>query len=235
MLKKMNIDVGEIGQYGAAIKLFSLGLIVNEVFFKQYYPKIISLYKSKMNGDLVRYVSSIQKMNVHTALGLCVFILLFSENISLLMFGKEFSKTPIYLNFLIIVVFFRFLLSTDSALLSSSNYNRFKVYLSLICSVANIALNLFLIPYYGVIGAIISTLFTEFLLAVLMKIFCSRLVLQIPIDYTVVFSILLVVLLAFTKMNVELNLILKITIALIVVLLLFIKRRTIYEPFFIKQ
>lgn len=233
MLEYFKISETLIGQYSAAVKLFALGLVVNEVFFKQYYPLIVKLVDGGNKQKLLDYSNKIQLMNTWTGLAICVPIILFADLISNVSFGSDFSLTPLYLKLTCVVVFFRFVLARDSAILSSTNSNKYKVIASLLCSVVNITINFFLIPMHGVNGAIIATIITEFLLSILFMLIRHFLVLKIPINYNFLVGSILILMTVITSVLYELNSSIKTLIIIIAFTMIYFRRKIIFQSFYI--
>lgn len=170
MLKHMNISYSDIGLYSAAVKIYMVAIVFAEILFKQYYP-LITKYVQKGDVSLLKsLILKIQNTNIYFGIYFALFTMLFSPELINLTFGHEFHESSNMLTILALIIIFRFSMYTYTALLSSSNLNYMKIFTSLSCAIANIILNLILIPKYGVYGALIATVITEFILVLFFKI-----------------------------------------------------------------
>lgn len=169
MLKILGISYADIGLYSAAIKIYMLAIIFADVLFKQYYPIISKLVYRNDKRGLKKIVHKIQKTNIFFSAYFAALMMMFSNEIMSIAFGKEFIEASKMLTILSLVIVFRFSMYTYTALLSSSNLNYIKIFTSLTCVIVNITLNFMLIPKFGIYGSIIATVVTEFLLVILYK------------------------------------------------------------------
>jgi O-antigen/teichoic acid export membrane protein len=231
MLGYFKIDDNLIGQYSAAVKLFGLGLVVNEIFFKQYYPVFAKLVNQRSKLELITYSNKIHLMNIWSAVAICIPIILFSDTICDIAFGSSFNMTSTYLRSICFVIYLRFILSRDSAILSSTDFNKNKVLISLTCSIVNISINFFLIPLYGIKGAIISTLFTEFLLTILMMIMRHILIVKINFNYNILFGGVIIIITTFASLVFDINILTKSIITIFLISIIYFKRRSIFQSF----
>jgi len=87
-------------------------------------------------------------------------ITLLSKQITILLFGKEFLPSVPALAILIWSEVFVFYGIVHQNLLISTNQQKIDLRFTFIAAVANIILNLILIPVYGIVGASIATLFS---------------------------------------------------------------------------
>ncbi len=176
MLNKMGISFDEIGLYAAAVKIYMIALILADVLFKQYYPKVAKYIKENDKTGLKQFILKIQNMNLYFSIYFAIGVMLFADELIYLAFGENFAASSKMLLLLSTIIIFKFSMYTYTAILSSSNLNYIKIYTSIACVVTNVGLNLVLIPMYGVYGAIIATIVTEILLVVLYKISSTRIV-----------------------------------------------------------
>jgi len=176
MLKKMGISFKEIGIYNAAVKIYFTVIVFADVLFKQYYPKVAKLIKEGKKGSLRDLIMKIQSVNVYLSVVISLMTMLFSNEIIWLVFGGDFNKSSKILVLLSILIIFRFSMYTYTAILSSSDLNYIKLFTSLTCVFINVGLNFFLIPRYGVYGALSATVVTEFFLVTLYKLSSLKIV-----------------------------------------------------------
>jgi len=169
MLKQMGTSFEEIGLYSAAVKIYMTVIIFADVLFKQYYPQVATYVHQNDKNALKKLILKVQKTNLYFSIYFSIFTMLFANEIIAVAFGNEFIESSKMLTILSLIIIVRFSMYTYTAILSSSNLNYIKLYTSLSCVIVNIVLNYFLIPIYGVYGAIVATVVTEVLLVVLYK------------------------------------------------------------------
>ena len=176
MLKQMGIPFEDIGLYSAAVKIYMTVIIFADVLFKQYYPLVAKYVQNDDKASLKSLILKVQKTNLYFSIYFAILTMLFANEIISLAFGEKFLESSEMLTILSLIIIVRFSMYTYTAILSSSNLNYIKLYTSLTCVVVNIGLNYLLIPKYGVYGALIATIFTEFTLVVLFKISSFKIV-----------------------------------------------------------
>ena len=176
MLKQMGISFANIGLYSAAVKIYMTVIIFADVLFKQYYPIVSKFVHNNNETSLKDLILKVQNTNLFFSIYFAILTMLFANEIIHFAFGDEFIESSKMLVLLSSIILFRFSMYTYTAILSSSNLNYIKLYTSLTCVVVNIGLNYLLIPKYGVYGALIATIFTEFTLVVLFKISSFKIV-----------------------------------------------------------
>ena len=170
MLKQMGVSFEEIGLYSAAVKIYMTVIIFADVLFKQYYPQVAKFIQNDDMVALKNIILKVQKANLYFSIYFALFTMLFAKEIIGLAFGEEFIESSKMLTILSLIIIFRFSMYTYTAILSSSNLNYIKIYTSLACVATNIVLNYILIPIYGVYGAIVATVITEFILVISFKV-----------------------------------------------------------------
>jgi len=174
LLKYYHISDGAIGEYAAAMKIFGFGLIVSEVLFRQYYPEINNLMKKGMSSQLVDFVAKLTRANFAISFVLLTVILSFSVLIIEVTFGAGFNQSSRILSILAFAFLFRFQSAPYSGIISASEHNLRKVFVSLICVMFNVLFNFLFIPRFGILASAVITVLTEFLFWVLLRITLVR-------------------------------------------------------------
>jgi len=172
ILKFLNIEFSEIGLYVAAVKLYMVFLVLAEVINKYFYPKVISILRQGNKLQMILEVC--KRISLVSILVVAPFLIMFKSYLVEFVFGPDFISSVELLEFLMLVVVFRFLLIGNSILITSSKYNSIKVYFSFIILLVNVGINLLLIPDYGIWGAVIATIISEFLMLLLFRVYCYR-------------------------------------------------------------
>lgn len=154
------MDVKAVGIYNAN---FSVGskffLLLNPFFLTILTPKIYTNTSSKLKKDTIKKYC---KYYTITSLPLLLIIFLFNDYIGILLLSKNY-ESGFYIIFWISVGYF---LMTLSYLVEVIFYAEGKTKIILISNIfsaiANILLNIILIPKYGLNGALIATLISQF-------------------------------------------------------------------------
>ncbi len=235
MLKQMGISYEEIGLYSVALKVYAIAIIFADILFKQYYPIVAKYIQNNETTLLKVFILKIQNTNLFFSIYFALMVMLFSEEIIGLAFGKEFAESAQMLTMLSIIIVFRFSMYTYTAILSASNLNYIKIYTSIACVATNIILNYILIPMYGVYGAIVATIITEALLVVLYKISSFKIVFTNYITIQEILIILFTLLSAFFLLKIELGIAIKITILSIILVSLTLNYKNIQNKLHFKR
>jgi O-antigen/teichoic acid export membrane protein len=229
MLKQMNISFGDIGLYSAAVKIYMTVIIFADVLFKLYYPLVAKYVQNGEQETLKKLVLKVQDTNIFFSIYFAIIIMLFAPEIINFAFGDEFVESSKMLILLSVIIVFRFSMYTYTAILSSSKLNYIKLYTSFACVFTNIVLNYILIPIYGVYGAIISTIITEFLLTVLYKVSSFKIVFTNYLTKNEVITVCFAVLSSYIILNFDIKLFYKIIIGLFLLSTLLINLNKIKE------
>ena len=155
----------EVGLYVAAY---------NVIILFYYLPQIVSLAVLPIMSRL--YLTSQSKLkkayqqlfDYHYIFGIFFALILFvySKQIIVLLFGEGYTQSHIALRILSVAIIFKYIAYTSGAVLTSINKQKKRAFYQGATSLINITLNLFLIPSFGVVGASISTVITEIVLAI---------------------------------------------------------------------
>ncbi len=170
MLKSMDVSFQQIAIYSAAVKIILTAMVLPQILFNQYYPVVAKLYMEKQGEKLKLLLYDVQKINIYLSGIFAILIALFSYEIVFYTFGEKYIESSKLIMLFSIILLFRFSMYTYTATLSASEYNYVKIYTSIVCVLTNIGLNIWLIPIYGIYGALFATILTELLLVVLYKV-----------------------------------------------------------------
>jgi O-antigen/teichoic acid export membrane protein len=151
------VDANEVGQYSVAIRLVEILDFWAIIVVKSLAPSITS---AKEVSDAVYYhrLEVLYKFMMISFLAFFIPILLFGEQIILLLYGEQYTIAAS----LFVLAAFRTLFTNygTARTLFITNENLFKqsMYFTIIGSILNVLLNLLLIPIYKSLGAIIATI-----------------------------------------------------------------------------
>ncbi len=161
-------EASELGWYGAAYKLLEASFFFQEAVNTSFQPAISRAYGRSDHGLAADLYGRAYKLMLILGGVLAATAFLFADPLILLLFGEEFARSSGALEVLVWAMVFMFASTTSCTLLDAVESGIKTVRPYAIAAVANIVLNLALIPRYGYMGAAWSTLATELFLAVSM-------------------------------------------------------------------
>jgi O-antigen/teichoic acid export membrane protein len=150
----------DVGIYNAAYKIFLLGIVPFQLIFSAFFPMLsrVGFNKSKELKDTMKnYAAMIIGSGIVTGIGL----LFFSERIVLLIFGEKYLASSLPLSILAmnaIVISFNVFLGNP--MMAWGKQKEYAIAISF-GALANVILNIILIPKYSYIGAAYATLSSE--------------------------------------------------------------------------
>jgi len=146
----------EVGIYNVDYKIGSAGMIFSMALSSIIVPKIAAAYKENNILKLRANVMFGLKLSFMLSLFTYFLILVFSQSI-LRLFGEEFLYGELALKLLLIGFFIKSVFGIFGYVLEMTHYQKQLVYVSFLSAIANIALNYFLIPIFGIEGAVIAS------------------------------------------------------------------------------
>ena len=153
-------DDAEVGYYSAAYKVILMVLGVGLLYHQAIFPVLSNYYKTSLES-LRRLLLASARIVVTIGLPLALGGTLLARPIMELIYGDEYSSGVIAFQILIWAVAVIWLSYVyGHSLLASDRQNRYAVMIT-IGAAGNIALNIALIPRYGLMGASIATLIAE--------------------------------------------------------------------------
>jgi O-antigen/teichoic acid export membrane protein len=169
MLSKFADDVA-VGLYGSANKLTFAFIFLPASFAAALYPAMSEYFvkdRVRLAGVYENAVRYLLLVVMPIAFGIAVL----SEPVVLLIYGPEFAEAAPPLRIMIFALIFGFLYWPTGSLLNASNRQVMNTTAMGITVVANVSLNLYLLPRYGAIGAATAALITNALLFILSSAF----------------------------------------------------------------
>jgi O-antigen/teichoic acid export membrane protein len=147
----------EVGFYAAAVRLCEAWYFIPVTLCNSIFPAIVSA----KNVSQEFYNNRMQKLYdllAWLAIGIAVPVTFFSDEIIYVLFGSEFLPASIVLTIYIWAGVAIFLGVASSQYLVNENLTKLTFIRTLVGMFINIALNIILIPLYGIIGAAIASL-----------------------------------------------------------------------------
>lgn len=178
MLSLMQGDA-VVGWYNAAYRLTLVLLFIPSTFGVAIFPSMSRFYvtsESSLRLSIEKYF----KYMVILAVPIAVGTTLLGKRIVYLLFGKGYTPSIIALQILIWTIVLTFAGAAFIKLLESTDRQIVVAKVSGICVVANIILNLLLIPKFSYAGASVATVVTEFIFEGSVFVFAYRIGYSIP-------------------------------------------------------
>jgi len=153
------LNSAAVGIYDVAVKVSNASNFLPTITIAALFPAIVQAKKHDRSQYLRRYYSLTILVGATTLLtALCIFIL--ARPIILILFGDAYAPSILLLRIYIWAGAIAIVGTLVQQYLITENLGWVHLILTAIGAVANIGLNLFLIPRYGVMGAAFATLFS---------------------------------------------------------------------------
>lgn len=163
MLGKMIEDKSQVGIYSAAVRIAEMWAFVPNSIISSFKP-VIMKYKGENNNK--EYVKNLQRLYDISSLVSILFaigITIFARLIIMILYGKAFLEASKILYILIWGIWFGILGNVHYVWLICENRGKYSLFYSATGSISNIIFNAILIPKYGMYGAAIATLISQFI------------------------------------------------------------------------
>lgn len=166
-----------VGIYSAAYNITLAILVIPSMYTLAIYPILsrnFGLNSSAAASKIKMIYERSFKYLYIIGLPISIGIFVMADGIIRLVYGPNYQDSSIALQILAWFVFMKFLSYLTGIVLSSMDRQDLRMYSMGASAFANLAANIILIPKYGIIGAGISTLFSELVLFVSSQYFVSR-------------------------------------------------------------
>ncbi|MFZ2322428.1 MAG: flippase [Ignavibacteriaceae bacterium] len=157
VLIKNMLDVKEVGYYAAAVRLSESWYFIPVAISNAIFPAIVSA--KNISKEL--YQNRLQKLYdilTWVAIGISIPVSIFSSDIIKILYGSRFLPSAPILTIYIWAGVAVFLGVASSQYLVTENFTKISFFRTAIGMVANVVLNILLIPNYGIIGSAFATL-----------------------------------------------------------------------------
>ena len=171
MLGKMIENKSQVGIYSAAMRIAEMWAFIPNSIISSFKPVIM---KYKGENKEKEYLKNLQRLYDISSLVSVLFavgITIFARLIILILYGGAFLEASKVLYILIWGIWFGILGNVHYIWLICENKGKYSLFYSASGSIANIILNAILIPKYGMYGAAIATLISQFLANVIVYSF----------------------------------------------------------------
>jgi O-antigen/teichoic acid export membrane protein len=147
----------DVGLYNAAQPFTSLLLMVLTAATFLYLPIVSQLYAKNQKDEMKRTYTALTKWIFMATLPIFLILVLFPEATLNILFGSRYIAAAPALQILSLGFFIQTILGTSSYILTAMGHVRFIMWSVLISFIADVALNIILIPIWGIVGAAIAT------------------------------------------------------------------------------
>ena len=166
MLKQM-VNNAAVGYYSAAVTCAGMTSFIFSAIIDSMRPII---FEGKNSGDEVfkRRVRELYSLIIYGALTQSVLITIFSSLIVNLIYGPEYTSAIIGLRIVVWYTTFSYYGGAKDIWILAEGKQKYLVWLNLCGALANVGLNYILIPIWGIAGAAIASLITQFFANIVM-------------------------------------------------------------------
>jgi O-antigen/teichoic acid export membrane protein len=209
----------EVGIYGAAWSIAALLLFIPQSFSFLALPLFSKLISKQSIVELRGTFKKIAKTMFEISLPILLCLIILSEDVLTIIYGKEYAVGYIALSILGFGTFSQSLLGPAAECLVGAGKTRETLIATTVGCTVNIVLNIMLIPVYGIVGAAAATC-TGMLLSRFLLGYFNYLYLKIfPFDYKniswIIICICLTPIIVFLNKNIHLNILLLKTFLLV--------------------
>jgi O-antigen/teichoic acid export membrane protein len=163
MLKEM-LNTKAVGVYAAAVKLCEAWYFVPTAVIASLFPAVIEARK-KSEPLYEERVQKLYDLMVWGSVAVALPTTLLADWIILILYGADFQEAAVVLRIYIWAGVFVSLGVASSKWLVAENLQRYSFYITALGAVLNISCNFWLIPIYGIKGAVFATLISYFIVA----------------------------------------------------------------------
>jgi O-antigen/teichoic acid export membrane protein len=164
----------EVGIYNAALPTSKLLGVVLSPIGMIFAPVIVGLYAKNRINELRRTYSSVTKWIFSLVFPGFLLMVLFSERILIILFGDAYVSGSTALGILAFGVLITAMVGPASLVITAYGRTKIIMWCSFFGASANVLLNFFLIPVYGINGAAVATGFSLALTTILHLVFAYR-------------------------------------------------------------
>lgn len=167
------IDAEEVGVYSVAAKLSEAWYFIPNMIVASLFPKLLELRK-KSEAQFKKRLQQLLDLLFVIALSLAILITFISGPVINFLYGVEFEKAAVILSIHIWAGIFIFMRAAFSKWILVEDAIAFSMITQGLGALANVMMNLILIPIYGGLGAAIATIISYGVASYLALIFYEK-------------------------------------------------------------
>jgi len=158
----------EIGLYNAAIPLANLMYVFPNALLIIFLPILTTLHVQKEKESFITLYKTITKWIITFNIAILIAFLILKKEILIAAFGQEYASASLACIILSIGNLLYYAALTSNNVLLTLKKTKYIFLISAIGAGSNILLNLYMIPKYGFLGAAITTLFSQLIMAIML-------------------------------------------------------------------
>jgi len=172
ILEKL-IDLNSVAFYAVAYTIFRNLQIISTTLLIPEYTKISAQYtiNKRIAAEKFQYY---YKYILIVSFLLIFFFYFLSNPLLVLLFGIKYSESSIYLQLLTLAIPGVFLNHLTGIICNSTLNSKIPAYSTGLGTLINLIVNLTTIPFWGIIGAVISTIITEYFIFIFQFVFLYK-------------------------------------------------------------
>ncbi|HOJ18075.1 MAG TPA: oligosaccharide flippase family protein [Ignavibacteriaceae bacterium] len=172
ILEKL-IDLNSVAFYAVAYTIFRNLQIISTTLLIPEYTKISAQYtiNKRIAAEKFQYY---YKYILIVSFLLIFFFYFFSNPLLVLLFGIKYSESSIYLQLLTLAIPGVFLNHLTGIICNSTLNSKIPAYSTGLGTLINLIVNFTTIPFWGIIGAVISTIITEYFIFIFQFVFLYK-------------------------------------------------------------
>lgn len=170
------ITISEIGYFGIAEPIARLPLMISNSLATTILPVTSEMFASKNTNILKKYMFNALRYNLIIMVPICLFIMIFSKEVLLVMFFTKpfYSKGANVLTILTLGMFFYSIFAITSSMIQGAGKPKSSMYLLIGGFIQILLLSFIFIPYFGVNGGAISTTLTTATMTLISLIYLNK-------------------------------------------------------------
>ncbi|WP_026663183.1 flippase [Butyrivibrio proteoclasticus] len=183
----------DVGYYSNGVKIIKIVYSITTAMSATILPRLCLLYKEKNKKKYITLFWKTLHFVLLIALPCSIGLFLVAKPVVLLMFGKEFAATATVIRVLspiIVIISFSYLIG--SVVLTSTENEHCLLIATILGAVVNMLMNYLLIMKLGIVGAAISSVIGEFVVAFVHAYFGWKYVKK-RVDFKYIWSVLIAI------------------------------------------
>lgn len=170
------ITISEVGYFGIAEPIARLPLMISNSLATTILPVTSEMFASKNTNILKKYMFNALRYNLIIMVPICLFIMIFSKEVLLVMFFTKpfYSKGANVLTILTLGMFFYSIFAITSSMIQGAGKPKSSMYLLIGGFIQILLLSFIFIPYFGVNGGAISTTLTTATMTLISLIYLNK-------------------------------------------------------------
>jgi PST family polysaccharide transporter len=168
------IGFEEVAVYTTALKFSEVWYFIPAVISATFYPKLIKIRKNRATKHYNQFLESMTNINVAISIIIAILTSFLSYHLISFLFGDEYMKSALILSIHIWAIIFVGIGVSGGNWFVLENKQEAYFLRTLAGAFFNIILNIMLIPYYGGVGAAISTVLSYSISAYFSDLFSKK-------------------------------------------------------------